>query len=604
MLLTAERRGEDIVLHPSTRTAAEHVADRYILRGERIRSGSCVMDAATLKPPDADRILALNRFLEQQIERDRAEKRRRRHGPGGPGRAPPRRSPLGGPRRRAPHPDALPAGGAGPVKVSLLIRPPAPPTPDEKEPESDPAAYTLYLDRAAICTDNPATDEIGRADTWEQLHWMARGAAPFERGGRLWALNNRTRTILYMADIRLDEDPARHRGTAMTPGQAALRVRIDRRRWLRGTRDATCATPTRATSASSEPSREPRGSRPSASTTNAGSRPWTGRRSNGAARAGTCCTASTTTRCSATPRANPMLHARLQTLRTALERLAPLRDAKPPGSRTDPNAPATRPGALPPITRLRMGTFHSSGGGCETAGCIAGLAITLFPDAAPQDRLGPDHRAPLAARTAARPGHPHRRSHPGGAAPQRLQPPAPCARTLHHRSHHARTGGRGRRPLHGQGGPLAHRHPENTMTTSASGVLPVQELRNLAAESRIIVPNPMREQQHQPASLDLRLRATAHRIQPSFLTGPAATVRDKLGELGHVTARSEPAHDSRAQLHLPDRPAEAPVSSRDAARQGEPEERHRTPRRLHPGHDRPRRRLQPGHPRLRRTTLA
>ena len=206
MLLTAERGGEDIVLHPSTRTAAEHAADRYILRGERIRNGSCVMDAATLKPPDADRILALNRFLEQQIERDRAEN-------GGDGMVLVDRDVLRhvDPRLAAhvagPHPDALPAGGAGPVKVSLLIRPPAPPTPDEKEPESDPAAYTLYLDRAAICTDNPATDEIGRADTWEQLHWMARGAAPFERGGRLWALNNRTRTILYMADIRLDEDP-------------------------------------------------------------------------------------------------------------------------------------------------------------------------------------------------------------------------------------------------------------------------------------------------------------------------------------------------------------------------------------------------------------
>ena len=36
---------------------------------------------------------------------------------------------------------------------------------------------------------------------------MARGAAPFERGGRLWALNNRTRTVLFMADMKLDEDP-------------------------------------------------------------------------------------------------------------------------------------------------------------------------------------------------------------------------------------------------------------------------------------------------------------------------------------------------------------------------------------------------------------
>ena len=36
---------------------------------------------------------------------------------------------------------------------------------------------------------------------------MARGAAPFERAGRLWALNNKTHTVLFMADIRLDRDP-------------------------------------------------------------------------------------------------------------------------------------------------------------------------------------------------------------------------------------------------------------------------------------------------------------------------------------------------------------------------------------------------------------
>ena len=76
-------------------------------------------------------------------------------------------------------------------------------------------------------------------------------------------------------------------------------------------------------------------------------------------------------------------------------------------------------------------------------------------------------------------------------------------------------------------------------TKSAAGVLPVQELRELAAEGRIIVPNPIREEQYQPASLDLRLGATAHRVQASFLTGPAASVPDKLAELsmGHLELR-------------------------------------------------------------------
>ena len=62
-------------------------------------------------------------------------------------------------------------------------------------------------------------------------------------------------------------------------------------------------------------------------------------------------------------------------------------------------------------------------------------------------------------------------------------------------------------------------------------MLPVQELRELAAEGRIIAPNPIREEQYQPASLDLRLGATAHRVQASFLTRPGVTVIDKLGEL-------------------------------------------------------------------------
>lgn len=76
-----------------------------------------------------------------------------------------------------------------------------------------------------------------------------------------------------------------------------------------------------------------------------------------------------------------MHHARLHTVHEALDRLKPPHGATPPGSRTDPNALATNPGALAAITRFHMRTFHSSDGR-ETTGCIAGLAITLFPEAA------------------------------------------------------------------------------------------------------------------------------------------------------------------------------------------------------------------------------
>ena len=76
-----------------------------------------------------------------------------------------------------------------------------------------------------------------------------------------------------------------------------------------------------------------------------------------------------------------MNHDRLLAIRNALGRLAPPGGKKPPGARTDPNTLATRASTLEPINRLHMETFHSSDG-CDTAGCIAGLAITLFPRAA------------------------------------------------------------------------------------------------------------------------------------------------------------------------------------------------------------------------------
>lgn len=205
MLLTAEGPS-DMVLYPTVPTAAEHVRDHYVLSGERIQTGASAMDAATLRPADADQIGALNRFLEHEIQRDRELN-------GGSGMVLVDREVLRhvDPRLAThvaePHPDAMLTGADGPVKVSMLIRPPAAPAsePDRAAPEPD--RYTLYLDRAGVATDNPATDEIGHAETWEQLQWMVRGAEPFERGGRLWALNNRTHTVLFMADIRLERDP-------------------------------------------------------------------------------------------------------------------------------------------------------------------------------------------------------------------------------------------------------------------------------------------------------------------------------------------------------------------------------------------------------------
>ena len=63
--------------------------------------------------------------------------------------------------------------------------------------------FTLYLDRAGLCTPRPTTEVVGRADTQVELCWLARGAAHFERGGRLWATDDRTGTVLYTADMKI-----------------------------------------------------------------------------------------------------------------------------------------------------------------------------------------------------------------------------------------------------------------------------------------------------------------------------------------------------------------------------------------------------------------
>lgn len=65
--------------------------------------------------------------------------------------------------------------------------------------------------------------------------------------------------------------------------------------------------------------------------------------------------------------------------------------------------------------------------------------------------------------------------------------------------------------------------------TSAApdGILPAQDLLAQIGES-IVVAEPLREDQVQPASLDLRLGPKAYRVRASFLPGPTATVADRL----------------------------------------------------------------------------
>src|SRR5213083_1986125 len=64
-----------------------------------------------------------------------------------------------------------------------------------------------------------------------------------------------------------------------------------------------------------------------------------------------------------------------------------------------------------------------------------------------------------------------------------------------------------------------------------TGILPCQAIRAMIAAGEILGAPEIEPSQIQPASLDLRLGKVAYRIRASFLPGPGATVRDKLGEL-------------------------------------------------------------------------
>ncbi len=62
------------------------------------------------------------------------------------------------------------------------------------------------------------------------------------------------------------------------------------------------------------------------------------------------------------------------------------------------------------------------------------------------------------------------------------------------------------------------------------GVLPAQALRRLILEKGLTATPAIRDDQLQPASLDLRLGPVAYRVRASFLTGHGRTVHDRLDE--------------------------------------------------------------------------
>jgi dCTP deaminase len=67
---------------------------------------------------------------------------------------------------------------------------------------------------------------------------------------------------------------------------------------------------------------------------------------------------------------------------------------------------------------------------------------------------------------------------------------------------------------------------------ATTGLLPSQMLCQAVALGReILSPQPIGDDQIQPASIDLRLGDVAYRVRASFLPGTRASVRDKIDQL-------------------------------------------------------------------------
>ncbi|MBU0725527.1 MAG: 2'-deoxycytidine 5'-triphosphate deaminase [Alphaproteobacteria bacterium] len=71
-----------------------------------------------------------------------------------------------------------------------------------------------------------------------------------------------------------------------------------------------------------------------------------------------------------------------------------------------------------------------------------------------------------------------------------------------------------------------------TQPIKGTGILSAPMLRHLIETGEIAADTPIPEGQIQPASLDLRLGAVAHRVRASFLPGRNATVQQKIDQFG------------------------------------------------------------------------
>ena len=78
---------------------------------------------------------------------------------------------------------------------------------------------------------------------------------------------------------------------------------------------------------------------------------------------------------------------------------------------------------------------------------------------------------------------------------------------------------------------LANQKSATDPTPAGGGILPCQAIERLIADGALELAQPAIGGQIQPASLDLRLGATACRVRASFLPGPGVAVNDRLNDL-------------------------------------------------------------------------
>ena len=134
----------------------------------------------------------------------------------------------------------------------------------------------------------------------------------------------------------------------------------------------------------------------------------------------------------------------------------------------------------------------------------------------------------------------------------------------------------------------------------ASGILPAQAIRGLIDAGHVKLAEPPVANQLQPASLDLRLGASAYRVRASFLPSAGTKIVDKLDDLKlHVIDLAQGAVLETGCVYIVPLLESMALPDR-SRRRHQSQELDRPARRVHARDRRRRRRLRPDPRRLSR----